>query len=180
MVGLRPGHTVRTIKRAYTRKSKFKSKGYIKAVPHSKIVRFIFGDITRNFTHQLDYVSVDDVQVRHNALESARQILTRHLESQLGKEFILLIRGYPHHVVREHKALTGAGADRMSQGMAHAFGKPEGLAVQAYKGKVLFSVHVNKDGIERARNVLHKANSRLPGHWHINLKEGPKSVTGKV
>ncbi|MDO8628622.1 MAG: 50S ribosomal protein L16 [Nanoarchaeota archaeon] len=180
MVGLRPGHTVRTIKRAYTRKSKFKSKGYIKAVPHSKIVRFIFGDITRTFTHQLDYISKDDVQVRHNALESARQILTRHLEANLGKNFILLIRGYPHHVVREHKALTGAGADRMSQGMAHAFGKPEALAVQAYKGKVLFSIHVDKDGIEKAREVLQKANSRLPGHWGIEVSNNPKSVTGKA
>ncbi|HLD12248.1 MAG TPA: 50S ribosomal protein L16 [Candidatus Nanoarchaeia archaeon] len=179
MAGLRPGHTIRKIKRAYTRKSKFKSKGYVKAVPHSKIVRFIFGDITRTFTHQLDYISKDDIQVRHNALESARQILTRHLEANLGKNFILLIRGYPHHVVREHKALTGAGADRMSQGMAHAFGKPEGVAVQAHRGKILFSIHVDKNDIDKARAVLQKANSRLPGHWQIAVSEGPKPVTGR-
>ncbi|MDO8556723.1 MAG: 50S ribosomal protein L16 [Nanoarchaeota archaeon] len=171
MTGLRPGHCDRYIERAYTRKSKFKSKGYVKAAPNSKIVHFISGDNTKTYTHQLDYVAKDDVQVRHNALESVRQIVNRWLGNDLGKNYLFTIRAHPHHIIREHKALSGAGADRMSQGMAHAFGKPIGLAAQAPKGKVLMSVRVDKAGIEKAKSALHRANTRLPGHWTINVKE---------
>ncbi len=171
MAGLRPGHCDRYIGRAYTRKSKFKSKGYIKAAPNSKIVRYIFGDLTKTtFTHQLDYIAQDDVQVRHNALESVRQIVNRWLGNDLGKNYLFTIRAHPHHIIREHKALSGAGADRMSQGMAHAFGKPIGLAAQAPKGKVLMSVKVDKEGIDKAKSALQRANTRLPGHWMIAVK----------
>ena len=36
----------------------------------------------------------------------------------------LKIRVYPHHIVRENPMATGAGADRVQDGMRKAFGKP--------------------------------------------------------
>ncbi|MEK6813073.1 MAG: 50S ribosomal protein L16 [Nanoarchaeota archaeon] len=167
MAGLRPAHCYTEIKRAYTRKSKFKSKGYVKAAPNSKIVKYFFGDVTKNFSHQLDFVAIVPVQIRHNALESVRQIVNRRLSIDIGKNYRLIIRGHPHHVLREHKMLTGAGADRMSPGMAHAFGRPIGLAVQAKRGKVLMSIWVDKSDIEKAKYAYSKAFPRLPGRWNV-------------
>ena len=170
MAGLRPGHCYKNVERAYTRKSKFKSKGYVKAVPHSKIVKFISGEPTKQFSYRVDYVAQEPIQIRHNAMESVRQIINRRLSIDIGKNYRMIIRGHPHHVLREHKMLTGAGADRMSPGMAHAFGRPVGLAVQAKKGKVLFSTFVDKADVEKVKYAYSKANPRLPGKWTVVVK----------
>ncbi len=180
MAGLRPGHCNRDIERAYTRKSKFKSKGYVKAVPHSKIVKYIFGDIHKKFSYQVDYVARGPVQIRHNALESVRQIVNRRLSTDIGKNYCMMVRGHPHHVIREHKMLTGAGADRMSPGMAHAFGRPIGLAVQARKGTVLMSAWVDKQDVEKVKYAYSKANPRLPGKWGIVVREVAKATEIKA
>ncbi len=170
-MGLRPAYCYSNIERAYTRKSKFKNKSYVKAVPNSKIAKFVFGDNKKKFSHQLDYVSKDDVQVRHNALESCRQVVNRHLNVRLGNNYFFQIRAYPHQVLREHKMLTGAGADRMSPGMAHAFGRPIGLAAQLKRGKVLFTVKVDEDNVETAKEALSKANPRISGHYKIEVRK---------
>lgn len=171
MATLRPAYCYKNIERAYTRKSRFKNKSYIKAVPNSKIVKFVFGDTKRKFSHQLDYTAKEGVQVRHNALESCRQVVNRHLNLKLGNNYYMQIRAYPHHVLREHKMLTGAGADRMSPGMAHAFGKPIGVAAQVKKGKVLFTVRVDETGVQTAKDALRKANPRITGHFRIDVKK---------
>ena len=67
----------RKVKRAYTRKSRYKVKGYIKAVPTNKLVKFNFGDNKRVFPHKVFLVSKEKIQVRHNALESARTSVVR-------------------------------------------------------------------------------------------------------
>jgi large subunit ribosomal protein L10e len=63
---------------------------------------------------------------------------------------------YPHHVIREKPIATGAGADRYSQGMAHAFGKPTGSAVQVREGQRLVQIHVEKLNLELAKKALKK------------------------
>ena len=40
---------------------------------------------------------------------------------------------YPHQILRENKQATGAGADRVSQGMRLSFGKNVGTAAE-FKG----------------------------------------------
>jgi len=159
----------RKVKRAYTRKSRYKVKGYIKAVPTNKLVKFNFGDNKRVFPHKVFLVSKEKIQVRHNALESARTSVVRRLTRFLGKEYHMQVRSYPHHVLRENKMITGAGADRMQTGMQRSFGKAIGLATQLKMGTPIFCVYCNKEGIPNARKALLSATPKLPGRCAIEV-----------
>jgi large subunit ribosomal protein L10e len=83
MATLRKGKCYREVKRAYTRKSKFKKKGFIKAVPGMKIVRFDMGDVKKEFPCKVVLRSKEKVQLRHNAIESSRIIINRTLHGKL-------------------------------------------------------------------------------------------------
>ena len=132
MASLRKAKCYRNVKRAYTRKSKYKKKGYIKAIPSLKIVKFDIGNLKKKFSNEVSLYSKEKIQVRENALESARLIVNRKLNKVLGaSNFHLKLRLFPHHALRENKMLTGAGADRMQTGMQRAFGKVIGSAALA-------------------------------------------------
>lgn len=168
MAGLRKGHSYsKAIKRPYTRKSKYKIKGYIKGVPISKIVKYDMGDLKKIFPRQVHLVAKEDVQLRHNCIESARVIINRHMHEFLGQNYRLKLRLYPHHVLRENKMLTGAGADRMQSGMQHAFGSPMGLAIQVRRGQKIFTAYVEDSGIEKAKKALMTGRPRLPKQYLI-------------
>lgn len=167
MAGLRKGNCYRKVVRAYTRKSKYKSKGYIKAIPPSKIVKFDQGNLQKKFDAKVSLVSKQAIQLRHNALESARQIIHKHISDSLGNNYYLKVRVYPHHILREHKMLTGAGADRMSPGMSQAFGKAVGVAAQVKRNQPIISIMTDKKDVETAKKALHFAMSRLPGKYYI-------------
>ncbi len=170
MAGLRKGHCYNKIEKPYTRKSKFKKKGFIKAVPTSKIVRFDMGDAKKQFDSTVMIVSKTDVQIRHNAIESARQIINRNLNEKIGpSNYRFQVHMFPHHILRENKMLGGAHADRLQTGMAHSFGKPCGLASQVKIGKTMFSVYVNSENVETARVALLKCTPRMPGRVKIEI-----------
>src|SRR5208283_2166065 len=126
----------------YTRKSKKKNRSYIKAVPPSKIVKFTMGDQKGfkegKFPYQLTVVSAEDIQIRHNALEACRQYLNKVLDETLLGKYLFRIYPYPHHIQRENKMLTGAGADRMQTGMQLSFGKAVGRSAILKKGSKMF------------------------------------------
>ena len=69
---------------------------------------------------------------------------------------------YLHHVLRENPLAAGVGADRMSKGMAHSFGKPIGIAAQVKTGKKLMRIDVNTQHLEVARSAMKKAQYKLP------------------
>jgi len=81
------------------------------------------------------------------------------------------VRPYPHHVIREHKMATGAGADRISSGMSMAFGRPVGTAARVKRGSSVIIVRVNKDGVEKAKEALRKASHKLPTPSRIDVEE---------
>lgn len=171
MVGLRKGHCYSSVKRAYTRKSKVRAKSFIKTVPNNKIVRYYMGNQKKNFSYELELVTKQPVQIRHNALESCRMVVNRRLHLNLGMNYMFNIRVYPHHILRENKMLAGAGADRMQKGMQHSFGKPIGLAAQLRKGQTVFSVKVDKEHVDVAKIALRMATPRMPGQYVIEVKE---------
>ena len=171
MAGLRKGRCYREVVRAYTRKSKFQAKSFIKAIPPCKIAKFKMGDLFKKFNYEVELSPKQALQIRHNALESARQVVNRHLEINLGNQYLFQIRVFPHHILREHKMLTGAGADRMSPGMSKAFGKPVGVAAQIKKNQPILSISVNKEHLDLAKKVMSLAKPRLPGSFTINTKE---------
>ncbi len=164
MAKLRKGCAYRNIERAFTRRSKYKTKSYVKSSPNCKVVRFDGGNLQRDFKIRLDLCADDALQIRHNALESARQTTTRHLEKHIGKvNFHLKIRSYPHHILRENPLASGAGADRMSTGMKMSFGKPIGLAVRLKKNQPIMSVYIDsKNHLQVAKNALAKARHKFP------------------
>jgi len=145
MAKLRKFVCYRHIERPNTRKSKYRKKSFVRGNPVCKIVKFNIGNLTSSFSHRLDLIVKDDLQIRDNAIESGRQTATRLLEKTLGKNgFRLQVRVYPHHILREHALAAGAGADRFSSGMAHSFGKPVGNAVRMKSGKIIMSVYINE------------------------------------
>jgi large subunit ribosomal protein L10e len=154
--------------RPYTRKSKVKGKSFIKTVPNSMIVKFKMGDLKKfdkkEFPIVVEVVCKDKIQIRDNAIEAVRQFFNRFLVERVGNnEFYFETKVYPHHVLRENKMLTGAGADRMQTGMSQSFGKAIGRAALVKPNQVIFIIAVKTPKAEiEVRKLIKSAKSRLP------------------
>ncbi len=155
------------IVRPYTRKSKVRSKSYIKTIPNSKVVKFKMGNLKGfdkgDFPIQIHVVSKETCQIRDNAIEAVRQYLNRWLQVKVGKDFYLEVKITPHHILRENKMLTGAGADRMQTGMARSFGKKIGRAALVKPNQTLFIIGVKTTKQEaESRKLISSVKARLP------------------
>ncbi len=165
------------MERPNTRKSKYTKKAFVKVVPAVKISRFQSGDAAKKFDYKVIVVPKTNLQIRQNALESARQSSNRWLEKNLAKnDFFLKMRVYPHHVLRENPLASGAGADRLSTGMAHSFGKSIGIAAQLRKGQPLFEVNVNQNGLETARQACKRVTHKVPCSCLVQVFKNDKLV----
>ncbi len=162
MAKLRSASAYRRIKRAYTRHSKRRAKSYVKGAPDIRIVHYDLGEKTRDFPYELQLIATDNIQIRDNALEAARQTAVRHMESVAKTDWSMKIRAVPHHILREKPLATGAGSDRFSQGMSMAFGKPYGHAAQVKRGKILISFFTIKEKLHIAKEAARKAAAKLP------------------
>jgi large subunit ribosomal protein L10e len=156
----------------YTRKSKVKQKSYIKTVPNVHLTKMRMGDIigykAGKYKTILEVKTLHRVQLRDNALEASRQFLNRFLTESVGKDFYFEVRPYPHHIIRENKMLTGAGADRMQTGMALSFGKAMGRACLMKRGDTIFIIGVNGQKNEStARKLVGSIRARMPCAMHI-------------
>ena len=156
----------------YTRVSKKKSKSFVKTVPHQKIVKFTMGNFPMfneaRLPNHLTVVSTEKVQMRHNALEASRQFINKKLEKEFTGQYLFRIIPFPHHIQRENKMLTAAGADRMQTGMQLSFGKVAGKAAILKKGsKIFFIALQNPKAVEFTRKVLRQVNSKLPGKVRV-------------
>ncbi|HDS46068.1 MAG TPA: 50S ribosomal protein L16 [Methanomicrobia archaeon] len=161
--------------RMYTRVSghAYVRREYLGGVPGSKITIFDMGNASVDFPVTLSLVAKESCQIRHNALEAARIFANRYLVKGVGrKNFYLKIRLYPHHVLRENKLATGAGADRVSSGMRHAFGRAVGTAARVKSGQRMLSVGVEPDNVEAAKEALRRASYKLPTPCRIVIDRG--------
>lgn len=163
-------------KRAYTRRSTVKSKNYIKAIPHTKITKFIMGDINKfnnsKFPYVINLVSCEPIQIRDNAIEAARQYVHRQLEKNFKENFYFALTLYPHHVLRENKMLTGAGADRMQTGMTLSFGVPMGIAALVKAEGRIFTIAVSDENSARiTRKILERVKAKMPGHKRVVVEK---------
>ena len=171
-MALRPGKTTRKKERPYTRVSKkTPRKSYVVGVPFPHIHMFEMGERDAKFDRELYLIANNSVQIRDNALEASRIVAHKLLVKKLSKNFFMKILIYPYHVLREHSIATGAGADRYSQGMARAFGRPKGIAAQIKKGQRLILLRVNEGDIKVAKEALKRASSKLPTSTRIEVKE---------
>jgi len=179
MARLRKFVAYRNLERPYTRVSKYRDKSFVKTRPHSKIVKFDMGNTKKQYDYVLELITNQTLQIRHNAIEAARLSSNKLLEKKVGKSnYWMRIRIYPHHILRENPLASGAGADRMSTGMKHSFGKPIGVAAQIRKpGKVICELRVNKEHLELARKALKRFGYKLPCKTSIIVKKQEESKT---
>jgi len=151
----------------YTRVSKKKNKSFVKTVPHQKIVKFTMGNSQffqeGRLPNHLTVVATQKVQIRHNALEACRQFINKKLEKEFAGQYLFRIIPFPHHIQRENKMLTGAGADRMQTGMQLSFGKPSGKsAILKPNSSIFFIALPNQRAEQFTRKVIKQVNSKIP------------------
>ncbi|MFH1248777.1 MAG: 50S ribosomal protein L16 [archaeon] len=154
-------------KMAYTRKSTVRSKNYIKAVPGKKVTKYIMGDLkkfeTGKYPFKIIISTLQEVFIRDSAIEASRQFIHRNLDEAFKGNYYLQVHAHPHHVFRENKMLTGAGADRMQTGMSMSFGVPVGIAAHLKTNMPIFTVAVpDKNNIAFVRKVLKSTRAKLP------------------
>lgn len=161
----------RITQHAYTRRK------YMGGVPMARILQYESGERARDFPVRVVLLSEERCQIRHTAMESARITLTRYVEKNAGKgNFHVKFRIYPHHVLRENKQATGAGADRVSQGMRQAFGKPIGTAARVEVGQALVEVGVEAKDFQHAKEALRKASFKFGTPTRIVVSKGADLV----
>jgi len=163
--------------RCYTHQDKppYTRKEYIHGVPPPKIAKFVMGNpyIEAEVVGLL--VSLEKGVIRHNALEAARVMAHKYLSSTIGDtNYMLIIRTYPHHVLREHKMMAFAGADRLQEGMRLAFGKPVGTAARVDLGTEIIEVRSYSKFVDNIKEALRRAASKLPVRTRIVIKEVKK------
>ncbi len=135
---------------------------YMGGIPGSKIVKFTMGNPNRDFAYTIELRNRKAGQIRHNALEAARIAANRTLEP-LGREnFFLKIVPFPHQVLREHKRLNVAQADRFQEGMKKAYGKAVGTAARLKMNKLIIIAKVDEEHIENAKIALKRAKDKFP------------------
>ena len=168
---LRPARSVRGIhSQAWARYSvKKPRKNYIKALPHTSLLVFKMGANKPTYDLLLTLVSDQQVQLRSNALEAARQVANKYLERELIANYFLKLLPYPHNVIREKKRATGAGADRISQGMSLSFGSPSSVAARVHRGQTVFELKMMSSAKNIGREALSRASKKLSGTYKINL-----------
>jgi large subunit ribosomal protein L10e len=182
-MSLRPGRCYRDVdKHAYTRTAKKAvTAAFIKGVPNPKIVHFDMGNPNEDYETEILFIVEDAVQMRHNALESARIFVNKILSEKIGSNnYHFKIRVYPHHVLRENAMVTGAGADRVQSGMRHSFGKKIGKAARLDRGQTLMSVRTTGEkNINAAIKAFKQVNPKLPGKCSIEVRSLKKDETAK-
>ncbi len=151
---------------AYTRRK------FMGGIPGSKIVKFTMGNTSKKFPIRVELINLEHGQIRHNSLESARIAANRQLELKLGKDlYYMKVVPFPHIVLREHKRVNVAQADRFQEGMKRPYGKPTGTAARVKRGEPLITIEVDPEGVEVAKEALERARAKFPTSCRIFVTE---------
>jgi len=157
-------------KPAYTRRE------YITGVPGSQIAQYNMGDLQADgddYPIQMSLSPDETGQLRHTALEAARLSANRHLIAELGeRQYKMVLRRHPHQVLRENKQATGAGADRVSDGMRQSFGVPVGTAARVEAGERLFTLWCDVEDASVGKEAFRRAYNKLAPSCNIDVERG--------
>lgn len=162
-----------------TKGQPYTRKKYIGGVPGIKIVAFEMGNKKGKdeFPVELTLRAQEKCRITHNALESARVAANSYLMKNLKRvNYFFKLRVYPHDVLRENKMATGAGADRVQDGMRLAFGRPIGTAARVDVDQPIFSVRVHPERLDEAKSALKRAKMKLPTPGRITVDMGEELV----
>ncbi len=158
-------------KPAYTRRE------YITGIPGSKIAQYKMGNFDaepEDYEVQISLIVDEDVQIRHGSLEAARLSANRRMLKELGEngDYKMILRKFPHQVLRENKQATGAGADRVSDGMRQSFGKIVGTAARMRKGDQLFTIWCHPEDADVAKDAFRRAYNKISPPATIKVERG--------
>lgn len=168
----KPASMYRQIKgQAYTRRE------YMGGVPNSRVSQYVMGNAKAEFPVTLTLKVKNRVQIRHTSIEAGRIAANKVLTSQCGApNYQMVVRAFPHVVLRENKLATGAGADRVSSGMRQGFGKTVGTAARLERNQALLTVSVPADKVAVAKDALWRASMKFPSPCYIDVDKGHEYV----
>jgi large subunit ribosomal protein L10e len=153
----------------------FYSKKFAPGTPNPKVARFTTGKYSTEYNYILSLTSKGRVQIRSNALEAARVAANKKL-TPLGEEgYYLIVKSYPHSVLRENKMIATAGADRLQEGMRKAFGKPIGVAARVHIGTTVLELHVKAVDLALGKTAMHAAKAKLPMLTDLKVEQLTKT-----
>src|SRR5687767_11164151 len=156
---------------SYTRRE------YMGGVPGARITQFDLGDKNGKFNVVVSLVAGERAAIVHNALESMRVAANRVMLKNCGASgYHLKVRVYPHEVLRENKQASGAGADRVSQGMRQSFGKAIGTAARVDVDQPILTVRVTPERFQFVKEAFRKANTKLPIPTRLVIEQGEEEV----
>ena len=171
-MGLRPARTCRDLSKTpwarFSRRTPRKS--FVKAMPHNSLQVYSMGNPKIPKETEMSLVASEGVQVRDNALESARQAANKYLEKLLPGAYYLVVRVFPHNVIRENKMILGAGADRLQKGMRKAYGRPMDRAARIYKNQPVFTLYTASANAESCKEAFRRAKGKLPGKFDLVIR----------
>jgi large subunit ribosomal protein L10e len=91
----------------------------------------------------------------------------------------MILRKFPHQVIRENKQATGAGADRVSDGMRQAFGKVVGTAARVQKGDRLFTAWCEIDQAPVVKEAFRRAYNKISPPCRIEVERGEELLVAQ-
>ncbi|MFW6437112.1 MAG: 50S ribosomal protein L16 [Halococcoides sp.] len=155
-------------KPSYTRRE------YITGIPGSKIAQHQMGaGEPDDYPVQISLETEEAVQIRHGSLEAARLSANRHLIKELGENnYRMVLRKFPHQVIRENKQATGAGADRVSDGMRQSFGKIVGTAARIPANDRLFTAYCEVEQAPVVKEAYRRAYNKMTPPCRIVVERG--------
>ncbi|MFC7072415.1 50S ribosomal protein L16 [Halovenus rubra] len=161
-------------------KPAYSRREYITGIPGSKIAQHEMGDKQtepEDYAVQISLVVEESVQIRHGSLEAARLSANRHLIKEFGEgNYRMILRKFPHQVIRENKQATGAGADRVSDGMRQAFGKIVGTAARIQSGERLFTAWCTVDQAKEVKEAYRRAYNKITPPCRIKVERGEEQL----
>lgn len=134
---------------------------YIAGKPQIKIARFSSGQSKNDYDYKIELLATAKIQIRHNALESARLAANKTMAKAGEMSFFSTLKVYPHVILRENKMIATAGADRLQEGMRRAFGKATGLAARIQPGQVIFQAYCTTANLSLTKDGFKVASSKL-------------------
>ena len=163
----------------------FTRREYTGGVPNNRILRYHMGNRkkseTGGFPVAIELRSDNACQIRDSALEAARQVANSTIREEVGPMgYALRMHTYPHQILRENKQATGAGADRVSQGMRLSFGKNVGPAARVQRGQTIISIKTDAGGYLAAKDALRKAGCKFPTPCTTKVVQGSEHLKGLV
>jgi len=165
-MGRRPARCYR-----YCKNKPFPKTRFNRGVPDSKIRIFDLGRkkaSVDDFPFCCHLVSNEYEQLSSEALEAARICANKYIVKNSGKDsFHLRVRVHPHHVIRAHKTLSCAGADRLSSGMRGAWGSAVGRVARVNIGQIILSIRSKDSNKAIVMEALRRAQYKFPGRQKI-------------